>query len=65
MDKFGCNDDVEENITYTNVNSDYAFIAVYAGKSFDEAAALFNEMNLNQDFPGANIRKMQAVLVYS
>ena len=64
MDRFGCPDDIEEYITYTNVNQDYAFIAVYGGKSFNEAASLFNEMKLNQEFPGANIRKMQAVLAF-
>ncbi len=64
-DRFNCQDDPEEVITYTNVNSDYAFIAVYAGKSLDQAKALLMRLNLPKEFPGANIRRMQAVLVYS
>ena len=29
--RFQCDDDIEENISYTNVNDKYAFLAVYAG----------------------------------
>ena len=64
MDRFGCDHDVEEVILYTNVNPDYSFIAVYAGKDLVEAEAFFDQMNIADKFPGANIRTMQVVLVY-
>ncbi|MDJ0614450.1 MAG: hypothetical protein QNJ29_12325, partial [Rhizobiaceae bacterium] len=64
MDRFPC-DDFEESITYTNVNADFAFIAVYAGKTIEEARMLVEEYELSAKFSGANIRKMQVVLVYS
>lgn len=65
MDLFGCGDNIEENITYTNINADYAFIAVFGGLNFEQANQLFKQHDLAAKFPGANIRKMQAVLVYS
>lgn len=65
MDLFGCDEYIEESITYTNTNADYAFIAVFGGLSFDQARQLFEQYDLASKFPGANIRKMQAVLVYS
>lgn len=65
MDLFGCDDYLEENITYTNINPDYTFIAVFGGKSIEQAKQLFDQHGLAEKFPGANIRKMQAVLVYS
>lgn len=65
MDLFGCDEYEEESITYTNTNPDYAFIAVFGGKSLEQAKQLFDQNNLAKKFPGANIRKMQAVLVYS
>jgi hypothetical protein len=63
--RFGCDDDVEENISYTNVNQDYGFVAVYAGRSLKEAKAALREIAVTARFPGANIRKMQARLVGS
>ena len=64
MDRFNCNDDVEENITYSNVNPDFSFIAVYAGADKTSANTFFEREKLEQRFPGANIRKMQAILVF-
>jgi hypothetical protein len=63
--RFGCDDDVEENISYTNVNQDYGFIAVYAGKTLKEAKARLVEVKATARFPGANIRKMKVKLVAS
>jgi hypothetical protein len=63
--RFGCDDDVEENISYTNVNQDYGFVAVYAGRTLKEAKALLLELEAMARFPGANIRKMRARLVGS
>jgi hypothetical protein len=63
--RFQCDDDVEENISYTNVNEAYGFIAVYAGRTLKEAKARLLEVKATARFPGANIRKMQVRLVSS
>jgi hypothetical protein len=63
--RFQCDDDVEENISYTNVNEAYGFVAVYAGRTLKEAKARLLEVKATTRFPGANIRKMQVRLVAS
>jgi len=62
--RFQCSDNFEENITYTNVDAKFGFIAVYAGTTLEEAKKRLAEVNATGKFPGANIRKMQAKLVY-
>jgi hypothetical protein len=62
--RFSCDDDIEENISYTNVNERFGFLAVYAGLTLKEAKARLAEVKATGRFPGANIRKMQAKLVY-
>jgi hypothetical protein len=62
--RFSCDDDIEENISYTNVNDKFGFLAVYAGQTLKEAKARLAEVKATGRFPGANIRKMQAKLVY-
>lgn len=62
--RFGCNDDIEESIRYTNVNDKFGFLAVHAGATVKEANTRLSEVNATGKFPGANIRKMQAVLVF-
>jgi hypothetical protein len=62
--RFQCSDNFEENITYTNVDAKFGFIAVYAGTTLEEAKKRLAEVNATGRFPGANIRKMQAKLVY-
>ncbi len=66
MDRFACDDEhgAEEFMSYDNVNKDFSFLAVHAGGTHDDAKALFDKMKLDEKFPGANIRKMRAVLVY-
>lgn len=64
MDYFQCDDASEDFVRYSNVNPDYSFIAVFGGRTFEDADRLFESMDLETAFPGANIRKMQAVLVY-
>lgn len=64
MDRFECDEASEDNVTYTNINPDYSFIAVYAGTGIEDANQLLDGMDLAARFPGANIRRMQAVLVY-
>jgi hypothetical protein len=58
--RFSCDDDVEENLTYTNVNDKFGFLAVYAGPTMKEAKARLAEAKATGKFPGANIREMQA-----
>ena len=62
--RFGCGDDAEENINYTNVSEKFGFLAAYAGPTPEDAAKLMHDVQTSGRFPGANIRKMQAVLVY-
>lgn len=60
--RFECDDDVENNITYAGVAADRAFLAVYAGPSRQQAIALATRAA--QTFPGANARQMRVVFVY-
>lgn len=62
--RFNCDDDVEENVSYTNVIDKFGFLAVFAGLTLKEAKARLAEAKAAGRFPGANIRKMQAVFVY-
>jgi hypothetical protein len=62
--RFQCDDNIEENISYTNVNDKFGFLAVYAGPSLKEANSQLAEIKTAGRFPGANIRRMQARLVY-
>jgi hypothetical protein len=62
--RFQCDEGIEENISYTNVNDRFGFLAVYAGLTLKEARARLAEVKTTGRFPGANIRKMQARLVY-
>ena len=62
--RFYCGENIEENISYTNVNDKFGFLAVYAGPGLKEANSRLAEVKATGRFPGANIRKMQARLVY-
>ncbi|MBC8024710.1 MAG: hypothetical protein H7Y89_01850 [Steroidobacteraceae bacterium] len=62
--RFQCDDDIEENISYTNVNDKFGFLAVYAGLTLREAKVRLAEVKATGRFPGANIRRMQAKLIY-
>ncbi len=62
--RFHCDGNIEENISYTNVNDRFGFLAVYAGLTLKQANARLAEVKATGRFPGANIRKMQARLVY-
>ena len=64
MDRFNCNDDIEEAMTYANVSPDVGFIAVHAGGTYGDAEKLFAEVEQWGSYPGANIRQMHAVLNY-
>jgi len=64
FESFYCNDDVEEFIRYTNVNDKVGFLAVHAGATVKEANQRLSDVKATGRFPGANIRRMQAVLVF-
>jgi hypothetical protein len=64
FESFNCNDDLEDFIRYTNVNDKFSFLAVHAGASMKEAKKLLSEVKATGKFPGANIRKMQASIVF-
>jgi hypothetical protein len=59
--RFDC--DEEDLITYTNVRAGVGFIAVYAGRTSAEAKSVLADALKTGKFPGANLRRMQAVLV--
>jgi len=61
--RFECDDDVENNVTYTNVNDKFAFLAVYAGGERAAAEAFLGQVKAMGKFPGANLRRMQVVFV--
>jgi uncharacterized protein len=61
--RFGC-DEPEENVSYTEVDANFGFLAVFAGATEADARAMLHKVHATGGFPGANIRRMQAVLVY-
>ena len=61
---FECEQQPEDAIRYTNVNPKLGFIAVYAGVDIEEAEEFLAGVEQMALFPGANLRRMQAVLVY-
>lgn len=54
----GCNTEV----SYSNTNREYEFMAVYGGKTYSEAKAFLQKVNATNKFNGANIRKMQVIV---
>jgi hypothetical protein len=62
--RFECDDDVENDITYTNVSASAVFLAVHAGGTRATADALLARVRATRRFPGANLRRMQVVRVH-
>jgi hypothetical protein len=62
--RFSCDDNIEENISYTNINDKFGFLAVHAGQTMKDAKARLEEVKATGKFQGANIRKMQARFVF-
>jgi hypothetical protein len=60
-----CDDSPEDTIFYTNVNPKVGFIAVWAGGDLEQAEKFFATVKQLGLFPGANLRRMQAVLGYT
>lgn len=63
-ESFQCNDDVEESVRYTQVNAKFGFLAVHAGATPKEANERLAQVKATGRFPGANLRRMQAVFVF-
>src|SRR5688572_15686863 len=62
--RFECDDDPENNVTYTKVSDKHGFVAVWAGPDRAAGAKLLAEVKALGRFPGANLRQLQVVLVY-
>ena len=63
--RFECDGDVENNVSYSNVDPKHGFLAVYAGDTQAAARAFLAEVKRTGKFPGANLRKMQVVVAGS
>lgn len=50
------------DISYTNTNPNQHFMAVYAGLTLSEANQMLGTVKATGKFPGANIRRMRAVM---
>ena len=61
--RFECDGDVENNVTYANVDANRGFVAVHAGATREEADKVLAEAR-EKGFKGANVRRMQAVFVH-
>lgn len=48
------------NLFYTNTNSDYRFMAVYAGRTRAEAAQMLSRVKATGRYKSANLRRMRA-----
>jgi hypothetical protein len=64
MTRFQCDGNAEENVTYTNVDPKVAFLAVYAGESLGAADRTLAKAKATGKFRAANLRRLQAVVVY-
>jgi hypothetical protein len=62
--RFECDEDVENNVSYTGVAEHTAFLAVYAGATRPAAAAFLRTVVASRRWPGANLRLMRVVFNY-
>jgi hypothetical protein len=62
--QYFCGEDFGEKVTYTNTNRKVGFIGVYAGETEEEAKRFLAEVKAGGRFPDANLRRMQAVVIY-
>lgn len=61
---FDCPDVPEDDISYSNTRQSLGFIGVYAGLTLEQAQQFLAKVKETGKFPGANLRRMQAVLNY-
>lgn len=59
--RFECDEDVENNVSYSNVDANAGFIAVYAGEGRAAASEVLAKVKSMKRFPGANLRSMQVI----
>ncbi len=59
--RFECDGDVENNVSYSNVDPAVGFIAVYAGEGRAAAGETLARVKSMNRFPGANLRSMQVI----
>ncbi len=64
VQRFECDDDAENRVTYTNVSPRAGFMAVHAGATRAQANAFHARVRATGRFPGAYLRRMQVVYVY-
>jgi hypothetical protein len=62
--RFGCDDDAGNNVSYTNVDPKAGFLAVHAGADRAAGEAMLARVKALGRYPGANLRRMQAVFVF-
>lgn len=62
--RFECDGDVENAVTYTGVDARYGFLALYAGETRAGADSALARVRATGRFPGANLRRVQAVRVH-
>jgi hypothetical protein len=62
--RFGCDDDAANNVSYTNVDPKAGFLAVHAGADRAAGEAMLARVKALGRYPGANLRRMQAVFVF-
>ena len=63
--RFECDDDVENNVYYHPVDSQLAFLAVYAGATRREANTVLATVQRTGRYRGAYLRRLHVVFVYS
>ena len=62
--RFGCDDDAENNVSYTDVDPKAGFLAVHAGPDRAAGDAMLARVKALGLYPGANLRRMQAAFVF-
>jgi hypothetical protein len=62
--RFECDDDMENNVHYSPVDTQVAFLAVYAGTTRRDADAVLAAVRRTGRYPGAYLRRLQVVFVY-
>jgi hypothetical protein len=61
---FECEQQPEDTINYSNTDASVGFIAVYAGANRKQGQEFLETVKQTGKFPGANLRRMQAILHY-
>ena len=61
--RFECDDNVENNVTYTGVDATRGFLAVYGGATVADATIVLARVQATGRYPAANLRQLRVVLV--